>query len=202
MMFMEIKIFGRWSVDGIEAKDPGLKKYISLQAVVVPRSGGRYANQQFHKSKMNVVERLMNKMQIPGHRSKKHVITSGRCVGKTEIQYKIVKKVFERIEGQVKKNPIEVLVGAIENAALREEITQYQVGGMMVRRAVITSPQRRVDLALRSIVQAAYRKSFGKKDNIVDTLTNEIVGAYANDPSKSEAVKEKERVERESEGAR
>jgi len=202
MMIMEIKIFGRWSVDSIEAKDIGLKKYINLQAVFAPRSGGRYANQQFHKSKINIVERLMNKLQIPGHRSKKHVITSGRCVGKTEIQYKIVKKVFERVEGQIKKNPIEVLVGAIENAALREEITQYQVGGMMVRRAVITSPQRRVDLALRNIVQAAYRKSFGKKENIVDTLFNEIVGAYANDPSKSEAVKEKERVERESEGAR
>jgi small subunit ribosomal protein S7 len=199
---MEIKIFDRWSVQGIEAKDIGLKKYINLQPIIAPRSGGRHARQQFHKSKMNIVERLMNKLQIPGHRSKKHVITSGRCVGKTEIHYKIVRKAFEKIEMQIKKNPIEVLVGAIENTALREEITQYQVGGMMVRRAVVTSPQRRVDLALRNIVQTAYRKSFGKRENIVDSLTNEILGAYANDPSKSEAVKERERIERESEGAR
>ena len=72
----------------------------------------------------------------------------------------------------------------------------------MVRRAVITSPQRRVDLALSNIVQAAYRKSFGKKDTMVDTLTNEILGAYNKDGQKSEAIKEKERIEREAEGAR
>jgi len=41
-----------------------------------------------------------------------------------------------------------------------------------------------------------------KKENIVDTLTKEIVGAFNNDTSKSQAVKEKERVEREAEGAR
>ena len=91
---------------------------------------------------------------------------------------------------------------AIENSALKEEITQYQIGGIIVRRAVITAPQRRVDLALVNIVQAAYRKSFGKKENMVGTLTNEIIAAYNNDGSKSEAIKEKERVERESEGAR
>jgi small subunit ribosomal protein S7 len=199
---MEMKIFGRWTTQGVEVKDLGLKKYINLQPVMAPRSGGRHAKQQFHKSKMSIVERLMNKLQIPGHRSKKHVITSGKCVGKTEIHFKIVKEAFERIEEKTKKNPIEVLVAAIENSALREEITQYQVGGMMVRRAVVTSPQRRVDLALSNIVQTAYRKSFGKKDSIVDSLVNEILGAYANDASKSEAVKEKERIERESEGAR
>jgi small subunit ribosomal protein S7 len=199
---MDIKIFDKWPTAGIEVKDIGLAKYINLQPVLIPRSGGRHAKQQFHKSKMNIVERLMNKLQVPGHRSKKHVLTSGRCVGKTAIHYKIVKETFERIEQQTKKNPIEVFVRALENSALREEITQYQVGGIIVRRAVITSPQRRVDLALRNIAQAAYRKSFGKKENIVDTLTTEIVAAYNNDASKSEAIKERERVERESEGAR
>ncbi|MEM5843644.1 MAG: 30S ribosomal protein S7 [Candidatus Aenigmatarchaeota archaeon] len=199
---MEIKIFGKWSTEGIEVKDPGLAKYINLKPVIVPRSGGKHAKQQFHKSKMNIVERLMNKLMVPGHRGKKHVISSDHCVGKTSIQYKIVKKAFEKIEQITKKNPIEVLVGAIENAALREEITSYQLGGIIVRRAVVTSPQRRVDLALRNIVQAAYRKAFGKKENMVDALVNEIIAAYNNDASKSEAIKEKERIEREAEGAR
>ncbi len=139
---------------------------------------------------------------MPGHRGKKHVLTSGRCVGKTEIQYKIVKKTFEKIEQQTKKNPIEVFVRALENSALREEITQYQVGGIIVRRAVITSPQRRVDLALSNMVQTAYRKSFGKKEDMVGALTAEIAAAYNNDASKSEAIKERERIEREAEGAR
>ena len=198
----EIKIFGKWSTEGIEVKDPGLARYINLEPRLLPRSGGKYAKQQFYKSKMNIVERLMNKLMVPGHRGKKHVISSGRCVGKTAIQYKIVKKAFEKIEQITKKNPIEVLVRAIENAALREEITSYQLGGIIVRRAVVTSPQRRVDLALRNIAQAAYRKSFGKKQTIVDALVDEIIAAYNNDASKSEAIREKERIEREAEGAR
>jgi small subunit ribosomal protein S7 len=199
---VEMKIFGKWDTKGIEVKDPGLAKYINLKPVLVPRSGGKHAKQQFHKSKMNIVERFMNKLMVPGHRGKKHVYTSGRCVGKTSIHYKILKKTFENIERITKKNPIEVLVRAIENAALREEITSYQLGGIIVRRAVVTSPQRRVDLAIRNIVQAAYRKAFGKKENMVDALTSEIIAAYNNDASKSEAIKEKERIEREAEGAR
>ena len=198
----EIKLFGRWDSEGVKTSDIGLQRYINVEPIIVPRSGGRHANKQFHKSKMSIVERLMNKMQVPGHRSKKHVITSGRATGKTMIHYKILKQVFERIEKQTNKNPIEVLVKAVENSALREEVTQYQVGGIIVRRAVITSPQRRVDIALRNIVQASYRKSFSHKDNMVDTLSAEILGAYANDPNKSEAIKEKDRIEREAEGSR
>lgn len=198
----EIKIFDRWGVEGIEVKDFGLRKYINLQPVIIPKSSGRHSKKQFHKSKMNIVERLINKLMVPGHRSKKHVLTSGRCVGKIFIHYKIIKETFERIEQQTKKNPIEVLVGAIENVALREEITAYQVGGIILRRAVITSPQRRVDLTLSNIVQTAYRKSFGKRETMVGALTNEIIAAYNNDASKSEAIKEKGRIEREAEGAR
>jgi small subunit ribosomal protein S7 len=198
----EIKIFNQWDVKGIETEDLGLKRYINLQPFFVPKSRGRYSKQQFYKSKMNIVERLITKLMVPGHRGKKHFLTSGRVVGKYLTNYNTVEKTFEKIESTTKKNPIEVLVRAIENAALREEIASYQVGGIIVRKAVVTSPQRRVDLALRKIVQAAYRKSFGKKENIVDSLVNEIIGAFNNDSSKSEAIREKERIEKEAEGAR
>jgi len=199
---VDVKIFGKWSVKGIEVKDPGLKAYINLEPKLVPKTYGRFSQQQFYKSKMNIVERLMNHLAVPGHRGKKHKITSGRCVGKTEIHYKIVKEAFEIIEKRTGKNPIEVLVRAIENAAIREEITGYQVGGIIVRRAVVTSPQRRVDLALRMLVQAAYRKSFGKKANMAQALADELIAAYNNDASKSEAIREKERIEKEAEAAR
>ena len=198
----EIKIFDRWSTKGIEVNDIGLKKYINLQPCIVPRSGGRHSKHQFHKSKMSIVERFMNKLMVPGHRSKKHIITSGKCVGKSTKHYKITIAVFEKIEEKAKKNPIEVLVRAIENSAIREEITSYQVGGIMVRRAVITSPQRRVDQSLAVITQAAYRKSFGKKQNIVDALVDEVMAAFNNDAAKSEAIREKTRLEREAEGSR
>jgi small subunit ribosomal protein S7 len=198
----ELKIFDKWSAKGVEVKDAGLQKYINLQPVIVPRSGGKYSKHQFHKSKMSIVERFMNKLMVPGHRSKKHVLSSGHCVGKSALHYNIAKSVFENIEKKTGKNPIEVFVRAIENSAVREEITSYQVGGIMVRRAVITSPQRRVDKSLTMITQAAYRKSFGKKADVISALTDEIIAAYNNDASKSEAVKDKERIERESEGAR
>jgi small subunit ribosomal protein S7 len=198
----EIKIFGRWSTKGIEVKDPGLKRYINLQPFIIPRTRGRYAKLQFGKSKVNVVERLISKLMVPGHRGKKHVISSGRATGKYLTKVKIVKNAFEKIEEKTKKNPIEIFVRALENAALREEIASYQVGGIIVRRAVVTSPQRRVDIALRNLVQAAYRKAYGKKEDMATALAQEIIAAYNNDASKSEAIREKERIEKEAEMSR
>ena len=197
----EIKLFNRWDFN-VEVKDSGIKPYINLQPITVPKTGGRYSKHPFYKSKMNIVERFVNKLMVPGHRGKKHLLTSGSVTGKTQTILNLVKEVFEKLEQRTKKNPIEVLVGAIGNAALREEITSYQMGGIMVRKAVVTSPQRRVDLALTVIVQSAYRKSFGKKLTMADALVDEIFYAYQNDASKSEAIKERERVEREAGGAR
>jgi len=198
----ELKLFNRWVFEGIEIKDAGLKPYINLKPVVIPKTGGKFSQRKFYKSKMNIVERLMNKLMVPGHRGKKHFLSSGRNTGKTQTIINIIKEVFEKLEKRTNKNPIEVLAGAIENAALREEITSYQMGGMMVRKAVCTSPQRRVDHALSIITQSAYRKSFGKKIPMADALADEIFFAYKNDSSKSEAIKEKERIEREAGGAR
>jgi len=200
-MSEEIKLFGKWPYD-VKVLDKGLERYINLTPKIVPKSCGRFAKQQFHKSKMNIVERFITHLMVPGHKGKKHVLTSGRVVGKWQTTYKIVEKAFERIHEITKKNPLEVFVRAIENAAIREEIAAYQVGGIIVRKAVVTSPQRRVDIALRHIAQSAYRKSFGKKANMVDALVEEILGAYENNPAKSEAVREKERIEKEAEGAR
>jgi small subunit ribosomal protein S7 len=197
----EFKLFNKWGFD-VEVKDLGLKPYINLKPMIIPKTGGRYSQQKFHKSKMNIVERFVNKIMVAGHRGKKHLISSGRNTGKTQTILNIVKEVFEKLEQKTKQNPIEIFVRAIENAALREEITSYQMGGTMVRKAVITSPQRRVDTALSIITQSAYRKSFGKKESIADALVNEIFHAYKNDASKSEAIKEKERIEREASGSR
>ena len=198
---MEIKLFDKWPTKGIEVLDIGLKNYINLDPYIIPKTGGKH-RRQFHKSKKSIVERLITKMMVPGHRGKRHRITSGSIVGKYITNYNIVKDAFDKIEKSTKKNPVEVFVRAIENVALREEIANYQIGGIIVRKAVISSPQRRVDIALKNIAQASYKKSFGKKDKMSDVLANEIIGAYNNDKNKSDAVSEKERIERESEGAR
>ncbi|MBI2005457.1 MAG: 30S ribosomal protein S7 [Candidatus Aenigmarchaeota archaeon] len=198
----DIKIFNKWDVSEITVADLGLRAHINLTPYAFPKSSGRFSKHQFYKSKMSIVERLINKMMVPGHKSRKHFLTSGKIVGRYITTYTIVQKAFDKIYERTKKNPVEILVRALENAALREEIAGYQVGGIIVRRAVITSPQRRIDSALRCITQATYKKAFGKKLNIVDALVDELIATYNKDGSKSEAIKEKERVEKEAEGAR
>src|SRR3989338_6875199 len=119
---MEIKLFNKWDTN-IEVKDLGLKPYISLTPLFVPRTGGRNVKIRFHKSKNNIVERLMGKLMVPGHRGKKHKLTSGVCTGKSLTVYRIIKEALEIIEKQTKENPVKILVKAVENAAPREEIT-------------------------------------------------------------------------------
>jgi small subunit ribosomal protein S7 len=198
----KVKIFNKWDVEGVTVNDPGLKNYINIKAVVIPRTFGRLAKKQFHKSQMSIIERLVNHIYVSGHRGKKHIITSGKNVGKTFKIWKVVEDTFKILEERTKKNPIEILVRALENAALREEITSFQVGGIIVRKAVITSPQRRIDLALRHIVQGAYQKSFNNKKTMAETLADELYAAYNNDPQASSSIRERERIEREAGGAR
>ncbi|MEM0480704.1 MAG: 30S ribosomal protein S7 [Candidatus Aenigmatarchaeota archaeon] len=200
MAVEELKLFGKWDWN-VEVKDLGLKRYINLKPCVIPKTYGRFSQKRFGKANMNIVERLINKMFGPGHKGKKHLISSAHCAGKTEKIIKIVKEAFEIIEKRTKRNPIEVLVRAIENSAPLEEAVSYQVGGIIARSAVIVSPQRRVDIALRNIVNSCYRRkvNFTKMSEV---LAEEIIAAANNDISKSFALKEKERIEREAEGAR
>jgi len=197
-----IKMFEKWSMDGVRVSDPGLKGYISLKPVVVPRSGGRHGKKQFYKSKISLVERLMNHLFVNGHRGKKHLLTSGHRSGKTSAIWKATKEALTIMEKKTGKNPLQVLVVAIENAALREEVTSFQVGGIMARKAVIASPQRRIDLALRLIAQTVSKKTHSNPKSLGECLSDELLACYNNDGSKSRVIKDKERIEREAAGAR
>jgi len=197
----DVKLFDKWETK-VEIRDPGLKNYINLRPVLVPRtSHGRHSRKKFYKSEINIVERLMNHLFVAGHRGQKHKMTSGKFAGKSMTSYNTIKDCLEIIENRTKKNPVEILVGAIENAALREEVSSYQAGSIIARKAVITAPQRRVDMALRFFAQGAYKKSFRSKKSIQQALAEEIISAY-NKSKDSMAIQEKERLEREAEGAR
>ncbi len=197
----EIKVFNRWSVEGIKVEDKGLQNYISLQPRIVPRSGGRNAKHRFRKSKTFIIERLMNKLQTPGHKGKKHFKTSDRCTGKAVTAYNIMEKTLELIEQRTKKNPIEVVVKAIENSAPREEILMIEYGGAHYPRPVEIAPQRRIDFALRMLVQASYQKSFNAKKDFVDIFANEIIGAY-NFSNQVQAITKKNELERQADSSR
>ncbi|MEM4263412.1 MAG: 30S ribosomal protein S7 [Candidatus Woesearchaeota archaeon] len=197
----EILVFNRWSTEGIAVADEGLVRYISLTPKIVPKTGARYAGRRFHKSNIFIVERLINKLFVPGHKSGKHVKSSGHCTGKTSTVYKIVEKAFEIIEQRLKENPIKVYVQALVNAAPREEIVTIEYGGARYPKAVECAPQRRIDVALRYFVQGAYEKSFNKKKPIEESLAEELIAAYRLDP-KSLAISKKNEVERQADASR
>jgi small subunit ribosomal protein S7 len=197
----DVKVFNRWDVSSIKVMDPGLRKYITLEPRIVPRTGARYAGNRFHKSKTFIVERLMNKLMIPGHKSKKHHKTSGHITGKSNNAYQLVEKTFSIIEKRLKENPVAVFVKAVENAAQREEIVTIEYGGARYPKAVECAPQRRVDTVLKLMVQGSYDKAFGKKKAIEDCLADEIVAAYKLS-SDSFAIAKKLEVERQADASR
>lgn len=200
-METEIKAFNTWSTEGIVVADMGLKNYITLQARIVPKTGAKYAGKDFHKSRTFIVERLINKLMVPGHKSKKHFKSSSHITGKGQNAYKIVFDVLKRIEEKTKTNPIEVFVKAVENAAPREEIITIEYGGARYPKAVECAPQRRIDLALRLFVQGSYQKSFNSKKDAVSCLTDEILNAY-NLNSNSLAISKKLELERQADASR
>lgn len=180
---IDFKLFGKWSFKGIEVRDPGLKAYINLKPVFLPHSGGRHEHKKFGKSNISIVERLINK-----------VMRTGRATGKKIKAINIVKNAFEIIALETGENPIQVLVRAIENAAVREEITRISYGGIVYPQAVDTAPQRRVDLALRFITEGAWKQSRTIKP-IEQRLAEEIMLAAAND-NRSYAIRRKAEIER------
>jgi len=172
----------------VKIEDRGLARYICLE----PRLfvGAQHANKQFGKSKVYIVERLINNLMRTEHYN-----------GKKIKAYKAVEKAFDIIANKTKKNPIQVLVDAIQNAAPKEEVTRLHFGGISVPKSVDISPLRRLDIALRNICSGAVSYGKAKKGGIERRLAEEIMKAANNDPS-SYAISQKEEMERVAKSAR
>jgi small subunit ribosomal protein S7 len=180
----EIKLFGKWSYEGINVEDPGLKQYISVKPVCTPHSMGRHEHGKFHKAKVNIVERLINNLMRPGS-----------AAGKKTRAINLVRNAFEMIHARTGENPIQVLVTAVENTAPGEDTTRISYGGIAYHMAVDISPQRRVDLALRFLSEGARNQSFGNPKALDEYLAEELASASKNDV-KSYAVKKRNEMER------
>lgn len=196
-----IKAFNRWDVEGIKITDPGVVQFVTLAPKIVPKTGARYAGQKFYKSKVFIVERLINKLMVPGHKGKKHWRSSGHCTGKKAHAYNVVERAFGIIEQKLKKNPIEVFVLGLENACPREEIVTIEYGGARYPKSVEVAPQRRVDLALRAIVTGTYARSFCTRVPLEQALADEIIGTYQSS-GKSNAIVKKRDLERQAASAK
>ena len=63
-----MKLFNKWETDKIVIKEKALVPYINIQQMLVPRTGGKAAEgQRVFTQKTHIIERLMNKIMVPGH---------------------------------------------------------------------------------------------------------------------------------------
>ena len=118
-----------------------------------------------------------------------------RNSGKKNKAYITVKDALDIIHSKTKKNPVQILVQAVENSAPREETTRIKYGGIGYQVAVDISPQRRVDLALGFITRGTMQSSFKNKKSIAQCLADELLLA-SNEDSRSFALQKKEEKER------
>ena len=185
-------LFRKWDLDGIEIKDPGLKSVISLKKTIMPLTFGRSSLKRFNKAEVNIVERLANKLM---HFGKKYAKNTGRMGGKKTRAINTVKTAFEIIHLKTGKNPIEVLVRAIEYSSPNEDTTRIVYGGTAYHVSVDVSPLRRVDLALRFIADGVKESSFSNPKAMEEYLAEHLIAASTNDAA-APSVKKKNELER------
>jgi len=186
----DVKLFQKWSFKDIKVNDIGLQRYLNLTPMVAPHSMGRHEHQRFRKANVNVVERLINNMMRPGKNS-----------GKKAKSANIVKQAFEIIHLRTGKNPIEVLVRAVENSAPCEDTTRVSYGGVVYHLSVDVAPQRRIDLAIRHITEGARAGSANNPKSIEELIADELVAASNND-IKSAGIAKRHEIERVAQSSR
>ncbi len=186
----EIKLFQKWTFKDISVQDIGLQRYLNLTPMVAPHSMGRHEHQRFRKAKVNIVERLINSL-----------MRSGKNSGKKAKATNIVKETFEIINLRTGKNPIEVLVKAVENASPCEDTTRVSYGGVVYHLSVDVAPQRRIDLAIRHISEGARAASINNPRSIQETLADELILA-ANKDIKSAGIAKRNEIERVAQSSR
>jgi small subunit ribosomal protein S7 len=186
----EIKLFQKWAFQDIKVEDIGLQRYLNLTPMTTPHSMGRHEHQRFRKAKVNIVERLINGLMRPG-----------KNAGKKAKATNIVEQAFDIINLRTGKNPIEILVKAVENASPCEDTTRISYGGVVYHLSVDVAPQRRIDLAVRHITEGARAASANNPKPIQETLADELILA-ANKDIKSAGIAKRNEIERVAQSSR
>ncbi|MEI6283536.1 MAG: 30S ribosomal protein S7 [Opitutae bacterium] len=102
------------------------------------------------------------------------VMKSGKKSIAQNIVYGAIEKVSEKL---VKGNPVELLLGALENCRPKLEVKSRRVGGATYQVPVEVSHERQNSIALRWVVQSAAGR---KGTSMPEALAAEIVDAYNN----------------------
>jgi small subunit ribosomal protein S7 len=107
-----------------------------------------------------------------------HLINVIMKSGKKTIAERIVYGAFERVSEKLQKgDPVDLLMGALENARPKLEVKSRRVGGATYQVPVEISFERQESLALRWIVDAATSR---KGTPMREALAAEIIDAYNN----------------------
>lgn len=182
-------ILEKYNQDELKVEDRGLEKYMNLETENI-YLGGIYSNKMFAKSKIPIVERLIN-----------NIMRTEKYNGKKIKSYKVLRDAFEIIDKKTKTNPMQILINAIQNAAPKEETTRLRFGGISVPKAVDVAPQRRVDIAIRNIATGVVKATHKNKMSMSSCLADEIIKASKNNVE-SYAVSKKNDIERVAKSAR
>ena len=198
METQNLLLFRKWDLSDIEIQDIGLKNAISLKKTIIPLTFGRSALKRFNKADVNIVERLANKIM---HFGKKYAKNTGRMGGKKARSLNTVKATLEIIHLKTGKNPIEVLVRAVEHSAPNEDTTRIVYGGTVYHVSVDVAPIRRIDLALRFIADGVKEATYSNPKAIEEHLSEHLISAADNNPG-SPSIKKKHELERVAQASR
>ena len=108
--------------------------------------------------------------------------------GKKDICTKIIYQAMDNLKAKTDKDPLEVLLKALENVKPMVEVKSRRVGGATYQVPMEIRETRREALAMRWIIDAARNRS---GHGMADTLAAELLDAYNNTGS---AYKKREDV--------
>ena len=107
-----------------------------------------------------------------------HLINVIMKSGKRTLAERIVYGAFEKVSEKLQKgDPVDLLLGAMENARPKLEVKSRRVGGATYQVPVEISFERQESLALRWIVDAATGR---KGVPMREAIASEIIDAYNN----------------------
>ena len=102
------------------------------------------------------------------------IMLSGKKALAQRIVYGAIEKMAEKLE---KGNPVELVLGALENIRPKIEVKSRRVGGATYKVPIEVPYERQQSLAFRWVVKAA---SARKGQTMADSLASELIDAYNN----------------------
>ncbi|MDG1138568.1 MAG: 30S ribosomal protein S7 [Opitutales bacterium] len=102
------------------------------------------------------------------------VMFSGKKSVAQRIVYGAIEKMAEKLE---KGNPVDLVLGALENIRPKIEVKSRRVGGATYQVPIEVPFERQQSLAFRWVVKAA---SARKGNAMAESLANELIDAYNN----------------------